>query len=93
MDTLLFAEHFCMQEQKLYAKIRPQECMIWAKSQLSSNAKHLAAFNAFEDKISAWVKLSILSNEGLGKRSETVDLWIKVAEVSIYPRAHHPLHP
>ncbi|KAI8981176.1 ras GEF [Trametes punicea] len=80
MDTLLLAEHLCMHEQKLYAKIRTTECLNWVKSQTGNGVKHLAAFNAFNERLGSWVKMSILNIEGMGKRSDTVEFWIKVAE-------------
>ncbi|TBU50019.1 ras GEF [Dichomitus squalens] len=80
MDPLFFAEHLCMYEQRQYSKVRPQECMSWVKSQTGNGVKNLVAFNAFHDKLGSWVKMSILNMEGLGKRAETIDLWIKVAE-------------
>lgn len=82
MDPLFFAEHLCMYEQRQYSKIRPQDCMGWVKSQTGNGVKNLAAFQAFHDKLSSWVQMSVLSMEGLGKRAETTDFWIKVAEVS-----------
>ncbi|KAM5536010.1 hypothetical protein V8D89_010268 [Ganoderma adspersum] len=80
MDPLFFVEHLCMYEQRQYSKIRPQECMSWVKSQTGAAVKNLVAFRTFHDKLGGWVKLSILNVEGLGKRAETIDFWIKVAE-------------
>ncbi|OSD06173.1 ras GEF [Trametes coccinea BRFM310] len=80
MDTLMLAEHLCMHEQRLYAKIRSVECLNWAKSQSGNGVKNLSTFNAFNERLGAWVKMSILNMEGTGKRSDTVDFWIKVAE-------------
>lgn len=82
MDASQVAEHLCMQEQRLYNKIRPQECVNWVQSPNAPGVKHLAAFNAFHEKLGSWVKMSILNFEGLGKRAEMIDFWIKVSEVS-----------
>ena len=68
-------------EHRLYTKIRPRECLTWAKSQTGEGVANLSAFVATHDKIAAWVKNSVLANEGLGKRADAVDYWIKVAEV------------
>jgi predicted amino acid dehydrogenase len=38
------------------------------------------AFATF-DRLAAWVKASILNTEGLGRRADMVDFWIKVTEV------------
>ncbi|KAI0660561.1 ras GEF [Cubamyces menziesii] len=82
IDTLLLAEHLCMHEQKLYLKIRTTDCLNWVRSHtgMSNGAKNLVAFNVFNDRLCSWVKLSILNTEGLGKRSDTCEFWIKVAE-------------
>ena len=90
MDTNQVAEHLCMQEQRLYSKIRPQECINWVQSPSGSGFKHLAAFNAFHEKLGSWVTMSILNFEGLGKRAEMIDFWIKVAEVSLQACGTHP---
>lgn len=81
-----------MYEQRQYSKIRPQECMGWVKSQTGAAVKNLVTFRAFHDKLGNWVKLSILNVEGLGKRAETIDFWIKVAEVRDVqpPTQHYP---
>ncbi|KAI0673621.1 ras GEF [Trametes maxima] len=80
MDTLLLAEHLCMHEQRIYAKIRVSECLNWVKSQSGNNVKNLASFSAFSEKLGSWIKMSILNTEGMGKRSDTIEFWIKVAE-------------
>lgn len=82
IDTLLLAEHLCIHEQKLYSRIRVSECLNWVKSPVGNGVKHLAAFNAFNEKLCAWVKTSILNTESTGKRADTIDFWIKIAEVS-----------
>ena len=90
MDTAVLAQHLCMEEQKLYCRIRPHECMNWVEQQSGNAVKNLMAFNAMHEKLGAWVQLSILNTEGLGKRAETIDFWIKVAEVSaVSSRPHH----
>jgi hypothetical protein len=38
------------------------------------------------EKLGAWVKMSILNTDVLGKRADVVDYWIKVAEVSLVQR-------
>ncbi|EIW64034.1 ras GEF [Trametes versicolor FP-101664 SS1] len=80
IDTLLLAEHLCIHEQKLYSRIRVSECLNWVKSPAGNGVKHLAAFNAFNEKLCAWVKTSILNTESTGKRADTIDFWIKIAE-------------
>lgn len=56
---------------------------MWGKlKQADKLSGNLSAFCATHDKLASWVKMSILNNEFLGKRADTVDFWIKVAEVS-----------
>jgi len=67
-------------EYRLYAKIRPRECMMWPKVQRGPEVENLVRFCATSDRLVAWVKYSILSVDGLGKRADVIDHWIKVAE-------------
>ncbi|KII94039.1 hypothetical protein PLICRDRAFT_50030 [Plicaturopsis crispa FD-325 SS-3] len=80
LDPTDIAEQLCLYEHKLYAKITPQECLNWSKVQTGKTVVNLFLFCATHDKLGAWVKTSILSNEVLNKRTDTLDFWIKVAE-------------
>lgn len=73
-------EQLCLHEQQLYMKIRPQECLNWGKTQSGKSVANLILFCATHEKLGAWVKMSILNTEVLGKRADVVDYWIKVAE-------------
>ncbi|KAK0481525.1 ras guanine nucleotide exchange factor domain-containing protein [Armillaria novae-zelandiae] len=80
LDPTDLAEQLSLFEYTLYSKVTPQECMVYAKSpQLALN---LNAFCATHDKLASWVTFSVLNNEALGKRADTIDFWIKVAEKS-----------
>lgn len=81
MDPTDLAQQLTLLEYRLYSKIRPQECLNWGKVQKGESVKNLISFCATHDKLAAWVKLSILSNDGLGKRADSIDMWIKIAEV------------
>jgi son of sevenless-like protein len=81
MDPGIIAQHLTLLESKLYMRIKSQECLNWAKVQTGRTVTNLYAFSSTHDKLAKWVKLSVLSNDGLGKRADTVDFWIKVAEV------------
>ncbi len=59
----------------------PKDCIIWSKTQAGEAVASLIEFCATHDRIAGWVKSSILQNEGLGKRADTIDFWIWVAEV------------
>ena len=50
--------------------------------QSGHSVANLIMYCGTHDKLGAWVKMSILNQEVLGKRADTVDFWIKVAEVS-----------
>ncbi|TFK77505.1 ras GEF [Pluteus cervinus] len=80
MDAADLAEQLALLEHKNYVKISPQECITYSSSQMSPAVANLCAFCGTHDKLGAWVKMSILTNEALGKRADTVDFWIKVAE-------------
>ncbi|KAJ7109784.1 ras guanine nucleotide exchange factor domain-containing protein [Mycena epipterygia] len=80
LDPADIAEQLALLEFKLYAKLTPQECISYAKTQTGKTVENLCTFCSTHDKLAAWVKTSILTNEALGKRADTVDFWIKVAE-------------
>ncbi|KAJ7116791.1 ras guanine nucleotide exchange factor domain-containing protein [Mycena crocata] len=80
LDPADIAEQLALLEFKLYVKLTPQECISYAKTQTGKQVEHLVTFCSTHDKLAAWVKTSILTNEALGKRADTVDFWIKVAE-------------
>lgn len=87
MDPLELAQHLTLVEYRLYAKIRPAECMMWPKMQRGPEVENLLKFCSTSDKLVAWVKYSILKEDGLGKRADVIDFWIKVAEVRLPLRA------
>lgn len=82
MDYIDVAEQLALLEFQLYARVSSQECLAYAKTQTGNEVAKLNAFCSTHDKVGAWVKLSILSNETLVKRADTIDFWIKVAEKS-----------
>lgn len=81
LDPADIAEQLALIEFKLYAKITPQECIRYAKTQTGKSVVNLTTFCATHDTVAAWVQSTILSNDALGRRADTVDFWIKVAEV------------
>ncbi|KAK7465269.1 hypothetical protein VKT23_005248 [Stygiomarasmius scandens] len=96
LDCTDVAEQLSLLEYRLYAKITPQECLALAKCRppqapgvtgLGSNpppkscsTTNLTNFCATHDKLAAWVTSTILNNDQLSRRADTVDFWIKVAE-------------
>ncbi|KAG9045100.1 hypothetical protein FS837_007032 [Tulasnella sp. UAMH 9824] len=80
LDPSELAQHLTLFEYRLYAKIRPSECMEWLKTQSGPKVENLSRFISTNDRLVAWVKYSILKEDGLGKRADIIDFWIKVAE-------------
>lgn len=80
-DVGELANQLTILESRAYMKIRPGELLIFPQNPKGDGVRNLTNFCAMNDKLAAWVKLSILSNDGLGKRADTIDHWIKVAEV------------
>ncbi|KAF8167469.1 ras guanine nucleotide exchange factor domain-containing protein [Crassisporium funariophilum] len=80
LDPVDVAEQLALLEFSLYVKITPQECLTYAKTQTGNAVAKLRDFCGTHDKLGSWVKISVLNNEALGKRADTVDFWIKVAE-------------
>lgn len=83
------AQQLTLYEHSLYVKIRPRECLKWAMSQKGETLNYLSNFCSTHDKVAFWVKSSILINDGLGRRADTVEYWIKVAEVCDTYRSMH----
>ena len=75
------ANQLTILESRAYMKIRPGELLIFPQNQKGDVVRNLISFCAMNDRLAAWVKLSILSYDGLGKRADTIDHWIRVAEV------------
>ncbi|KAF9469694.1 ras guanine nucleotide exchange factor domain-containing protein [Collybia nuda] len=79
LDPIDIAEQLALIEFKKYVKITPQECIRYVSvgTQASPNVSN---FICTHDKLVDWVKISILTNDALGRRADTIDFWIKVAE-------------
>lgn len=82
-DPTEVAGHLTLMESRAYNRIRPHECLNSVKTKGPAVA-NLNTFCEMSDRVSAWVKHSILTQESLGKRADTISLWIKIAEVSYY---------
>ncbi|KAJ7070620.1 ras guanine nucleotide exchange factor domain-containing protein [Mycena amicta] len=80
LDPADIAEQLALLEFKLYVKLTAQECIAYSKIQTGKKVERLTTFCSTHDKLASWVKTSILTNEALGRRADTVDFWIKVAE-------------
>ncbi|KAG6842406.1 hypothetical protein C0991_007536 [Blastosporella zonata] len=78
LDPVDLAEQLTLIEWKRYVKITPKECVLHVKKQVAIS--NLAEFCSTHDKIVSWVKACILTTDGLTKRAQIIDLWIKTAE-------------
>lgn len=83
LDPVDIAEQLALWEYSLYIKITPQECLSYAKTRTGPTVIHLQNFCATHDKLGGWVKKSILKHDILSKRADTVEFWIRVAEVCL----------
>lgn len=81
-DPQELAEQLTLVESQKYAQIRARECITWTKS-LKQEETLRPAFGALKDHLLMWVKTSILNQSSLGKRADTVERWIRVAEVTL----------
>ncbi|RDB29470.1 Cell division control protein 25 [Hypsizygus marmoreus] len=79
LDPVDVAEQLALLEFKRYTKVTPQECLGNTHNGVH-NDMNLSTFCSTHDKLAGWVKTSVLSHDPLGKRSDTIDFWIKVAE-------------
>ncbi|GLB35754.1 putative guanine nucleotide exchange factor for Ras-like GTPases; N-terminal motif containing protein [Lyophyllum shimeji] len=80
LDPLDTAEQLTLLESKRYVKITPEDCLRHGSKKPSCEESALSIFCSTHDQVVAWVKASVLSNDALGKRADTIDFWIKVAE-------------
>ncbi|KZW00497.1 ras GEF [Exidia glandulosa HHB12029] len=98
IEPSLLAQQLTLLEARLYSRVRPSECLAYARVGNISNGvmtlkggdkvgpmpvgstQNLISFCATNDKLASWVKMSVLERDGLGKRADTIDHWLKVAE-------------
>ena len=84
LDPKIIADQLTVYEFGLYVKITPQQCLTYVKSRTGDDVAKLRDFCSTHDKLDAWVKLTILNGDAAGKRAQTVDFWIKVAEACLF---------
>src|ERR1700744_3214443 len=68
-------------EFRLYTELQARECLVWPKLQIGEAVQNLVTFASHSNKLASWVKYSILSKDRLDDRADTVDKWIRIAEV------------
>lgn len=85
VDPSVLADQLSLLEYDLYGKITPLECLTYVRKQTGPDIQNLLSFCSTYDKLGSWVKMSILSMNAITKRGQTIDHWIKVAEVSRVP--------
>ncbi|KAG5639548.1 hypothetical protein H0H81_012219 [Sphagnurus paluster] len=79
LDPIDVAEQLTLLEYRRYVRVTPQDCLGHSNRQASGES-NLTTFCGTHDRVVSWVKVSILSHDGLGKRASTIEFWIKVAE-------------
>ena len=88
LEPKIIADQLTVYEFALYAKITPQQCLTYVKSHTGDNVAKLRDFCSTHDKLDAWVKSSVLIGDSPGRRAQTVDFWIKVAEACLFLYPH-----
>jgi son of sevenless-like protein len=81
-DTI--ARHLTLLESKLYLRITSNECLNWAKVQTGETVTNIYAFRQTHDRITKWVKTTVLLPDGHDNRANEIEFWIKAAEVCVY---------
>jgi son of sevenless-like protein len=98
IDYKIIAAQLTVYESGLYAKITPQQCLTYVKTRTGDDVAKLRDFCSTHDKLDAWVKTTILSDEldgpgqvtgqvtgqGSRRRAQIIDHWIKVAEACLF---------
>ncbi|KZT42687.1 ras GEF [Sistotremastrum suecicum HHB10207 ss-3] len=87
-DPQDLAEQLTLVESQKYAQIQPRDCVAWTKA-LKQDDNLRPMFGALKEQLSMWVKTSILNQTSLGKRADTVERWIKVAERCTHVKNHN----
>lgn len=82
IDSATLARQLTLYEARFYLKVRPHECFTWSATQQGDTVQNLRTFVSTSDKLAAWVKMSILVDDTRRKRADTIEQWIKVAQVS-----------
>lgn len=76
------AEQLCVLMHTLYATIRQDDCLDWTMGRRRTNVTGLRRFFDIHDYIASWVQKSTLACDDMTRQTETLDFWIKVAEVN-----------
>ncbi|KDQ15624.1 hypothetical protein BOTBODRAFT_173716 [Botryobasidium botryosum FD-172 SS1] len=80
IDVGVLAEHLTFMETQIYRKVRSGECLLWATHQTGDQVANLMAWRRMDEKLDAWVKMSVLNCDHFWKRADIIDSWILVAE-------------
>ena len=85
-SPLEIARQLTLIEFELYAAIRPSECLSqnWNTKQKERLAPNILKCISHFGKISSWVNSEILKCTELSKRTETLKLFIDIAEVTLF---------
>ena len=75
------AEQFCVLMHTLYATIRRNDCLDWTVGRRGTEVTGLRRFFDMHDCVASWVQRAILTNDDITRQAETLDFWIRVAQV------------
>ena len=81
LEPMAVARQLCLHEHRLYAKLEPRECMHWMTPSMADGIPNLTAFCMARARLTGWVRASLLGVDGLSRRAEMLEFWIRVAEV------------
>ena len=83
IDKTVLAQQLTLYESRLYLRITPRACLNWPTKAREATAS-ISAFSATSDKLSDWVKFTILNESDPFLRGDVIDHWIEIAEVCPY---------
>ncbi|KZT72955.1 ras GEF [Daedalea quercina L-15889] len=80
LEPMAIARQLCLHEHRLYAKLELRECMHWMTPSAADGIPNLTALCMARARLTGWVRTSLLGVDGLSRRAEMLEFWIRVAE-------------
>ncbi|TFY55626.1 hypothetical protein EVJ58_g8131 [Rhodofomes roseus] len=80
LEPMAVAKQLCVHEHRLYAKLEARECLHWMNPGEADGIPNLTAFCMARARLTGWVRASLLGVDGLSRRAEMLEFWIRVAE-------------
>ena len=84
IDAMEFARQLTIIESRLYAKIKPSECLdkTWGKKDDPDASPNVKALVRHSNKLTHWVAEMILNQQDVKKRVVVIKHWVSIADVS-----------